>query len=41
MILVVTPNAKVLSCQNDLCNSPFSILPKLSKLILCTDGFYT
>jgi hypothetical protein len=40
MFLVETPNTKVMSCQKDLCNSPAIVLPKLSKSILCSDGFY-
>ena len=34
MYLVVTRYYKVMFCQKDLCNSPSSVLPKLSKAIL-------
>ena len=40
MVFSISEIFRVMSCQNNLCNSPASVLPKLSKSILCTDGYY-
>ena len=41
MMLGTSEITKVMSCQSNLCNSPSIVLPKLSKAILCQDGFYS
>jgi hypothetical protein len=40
MMLGTSEITKVMSCQDNLCNRPSFILPKLSKAILCSNGFY-
>ena len=38
--LAISKYSRVMSCQTDLCNSPSVIFPKLSKAVLCEDGFH-
>ena len=41
MALAINKDLRVvMSCQSDGCNSPSLVIPKLSKSILCSDGFY-